>query len=82
MQPPAAAGGDAQYGLFVDSASPAVAEALSHTDLDWLCIDGQHSALSYDQLDRMLAVTAAGRCKRIVRVGGPTDRFHIQQALE
>jgi 2-keto-3-deoxy-L-rhamnonate aldolase RhmA len=55
---------------------------MSHSGLDWVCLDAQHGPVSYDVLGQMLAATATGKAKRIVRVGGPTDRFGIQQALE
>ena len=42
-----AGGGGASYGLFVCSGSPALAEALCHSGLDWVCIDAQHGAVSY-----------------------------------
>jgi 2-keto-3-deoxy-L-rhamnonate aldolase RhmA len=51
---------------------------------DWMCLDAQHAAVPYDRLKAMLC--AAGNSSRnsklIVRVGGPSDRFGIQQALE
>lgn len=74
----------ASYGVFVCSGSPAIAEAVSVSKVDWLCIDAQHGAVSYETLSNILCSTAASSstCKRIVRVGGPTDRFGMQQALE
>lgn len=76
------AAASSSYGLFVCSGSPQIAEAMSHSGLDWVCLDAQHGPVSYDVLGQMLAATATGKAKRIVRVGGPTDRFGIQQALE
>ncbi|GIL49249.1 hypothetical protein Vafri_5331, partial [Volvox africanus] len=72
----------ARYGLFVSSGSPAVAEALSHSGVDWLCLDTQHGAVGYAELAGLLQATTSGRVQTIVRVGGPTDRFGIQQALD
>ncbi|KAI8465997.1 MAG: Pyruvate/Phosphoenolpyruvate kinase-like domain-containing protein [Monoraphidium minutum] len=71
-----------KFGIFCCSASPAIAEALSVSGLDWICVDAQHGAVSYDVLAGMLAATDGGPAKRIVRVGGPDDRFGMQQALD
>eukprot|EP00877_Chromochloris_zofingiensis_P009736 jgi/Chrzof1/5015/Cz15g08180.t1 len=73
---------NAQYGIFVCSASPTIAEALCHSGVDWICLDGQHGPVDYSTLSNLLTATAGGKAKRIVRVGGPQDRFGVQQALE
>jgi 2-keto-3-deoxy-L-rhamnonate aldolase RhmA len=69
------------YGLFVCSGSAEVAEAVGAAAPDWMCLDAQHGAVPYDRLKFMLCA-AGSKSKKIVRVGGPTDRFGIQQALE
>lgn len=86
--PPAAAASgrdaSASYGLFICSGSPEMAEAAAAAGVDWLVIDGQHGAVPTDRLKFLLCAAASGanKPKCIVRVGGPTDRFGIQQALE
>ncbi|KXZ48797.1 hypothetical protein GPECTOR_25g381 [Gonium pectorale] len=55
---------------------------LAHSGVDWLCLDMQHGAVGYAELAGLLQATASGRAKTIVRVGGPSDRFGIQQALD
>lgn len=71
------------FGLFVCSGSPEMAEAAAASGFDWLCLDAQHGAVPPDRLKNLLTAAAAGgRAKCIVRVGGPSDRFGIQQALE
>lgn len=72
----------AKYGLMCCSASPAVVEAVAAAGADWICLDTQHGAVSYDVLSNMLCSTSSYKAKRIVRVGGPDDRYGIQQALE
>lgn len=64
------------------SESPTVAEALAYGGQDWLCIDCQHGVMGVDTLAQVLRATTATKTKRIVRVGGPTDRFGIQNALD
>lgn len=77
----AAAAGTPSYGLFVCSGCPEVTEAMGAATPDWMCLDAQHGAVPCDRLKTMLCA-APGNSKKIVRVGGPTDRFGIQQALE
>uniref|UniRef100_A0A383VZ87 HpcH/HpaI aldolase/citrate lyase domain-containing protein n=1 Tax=Tetradesmus obliquus TaxID=3088 RepID=A0A383VZ87_TETOB len=74
--------GAASYGIFVISASPVCAEAVAVSGPDWLCLDAQHGAVGYETLNAMLGCTSAYPAKRIVRVGGPNDRYGIQQALD
>lgn len=78
----AAANKGSKYGLMCCSASPAVVEAVAAAGADWICLDAQHGAVSYDVLGNMLCSTSSHTAKRIVRVGGPDDRYGIQQALE
>ena len=80
---PAAIGNPAaKYGLMCCSASPAIAEAVAAAGADWICLDAQHGAVTYDVLNSMLCATSSHKAKRIVRVGGPDDRYGMQQALE
>jgi len=72
----------AKYGLMCCSASPAIAEAIAAAGADWICLDAQHGAVTYDVLSNMLCATSSHKAKRIVRVGGPDDRYGMQQALE
>ncbi len=69
-----------QYGVFVSSGSPAVAEVLANSGLDWICVDTQHAPVGPEALAHLLRATRG--VKTIVRVGGPDDRYGIQQALE
>jgi 2-keto-3-deoxy-L-rhamnonate aldolase RhmA len=71
-----------KYGLMCCSASPAVAEAVAAAGADWICIDAQHGAVDVNTLHHMLCATSSHKAKRIVRVGGPDDRYAMQQALE
>lgn len=70
------------FGIFVSSGSPAAAEAISFSGVDWVCIDTQHGAVGYAELAHLIRAVALGRARSIVRVGGPDDRYGIQQALE
>jgi 2-keto-3-deoxy-L-rhamnonate aldolase RhmA len=73
---------DTNFGIMCASGSPAIAEAVAASGVDWLCIDAQHGPITYDSLGNILAACSSHKAKVIVRVGGPTDKFGIQQALE
>lgn len=74
--------GKPKFGLFLNSASPTVAEQLAHSGYDWLLVDSQHGPMGYEKLGAMLAAIASGGAKSMVRVGGYSDRAGIQQALD
>ncbi len=71
-----------KIGLFLNSASPVVAEQLSHSGYDWLLVDMQHGPMDYLTLSAMLSGIANGKALSMVRVGGAHDRVGIQQALD
>jgi 4-hydroxy-2-oxoheptanedioate aldolase len=74
--------GQPKMGLFVNSASPTVAEQLAHSGYDWLLIDTQHGPMGFPDLSGMLAGVSNGGAKSMVRVAGYHDRGGIQQALD
>jgi len=74
--------GKPKFGIFLNSASPVIAEQLSSSGYDWLLVDMQHGPLEYVTLSHMLSAIHNGKCKAMVRVGGYHDRSSIQQALD
>src|SRR6202167_453326 len=74
--------GKLKLGLFVNSASPTVAEQLAHSGYDWLLVDNQHGPMGFETLSAMLAGIASGGAKSLVRVAGYHDRGGIQQTLD
>ena len=74
--------GSPKMGLFLNSASPTVAEQLAHSGYDWLLVDAQHGPMGYEKLGAMLCAIASGGAKSMVRVSGYADRAGIQQALD
>jgi hypothetical protein len=69
-------------GLFLNSASPLVAEQLAMLPYDYMLVDIQHAPTDYQMLGACItAVNAAGK-PALVRVEGPHDRGGIQQALD
>ena len=75
-------GGSPKMGLFLNSASPTVAEQLAHSGYDWLLVDAQHGPMGYEKLSAMLCAISSGGAKSMVRVAGYSDRQGIQQALD
>lgn len=71
-----------KFGIFVNSASPVIAEQLSFAGYDWLLVDMQHGPMNYVTLGAMLSAISNGKAKSMVRVGGSHDRVGIQQALD
>jgi len=74
--------GKPKYGIFVNSASTAIAAQLSHLGYDWLLVDFQHGAMDNVTLSAMINAIHLGKSKVIVRVGGYQDRPGIQQSLD
>jgi len=74
--------GKPKYGIFVNSASPAIASQLSFSGYDWLLVDSQHGSMEYTTLSAMINAIHLGKAKVIVRVAGYQDRSGIQQALD
>jgi 4-hydroxy-2-oxoheptanedioate aldolase len=74
--------GNPKMGIFVNSASPTVAEQLSFSGYDWLLVDMQHGPMDYVTLSSMLTSISRGGALSMVRVAGAHDRAGIQQALD
>jgi 4-hydroxy-2-oxoheptanedioate aldolase len=74
--------GKPKMGIFLNSASPTVAEMCSHLGYDWLLVDTQHGPMNPESLSSMLCAISSGDAKSMVRVGGAHDRNGVQQALD
>ena len=74
--------GKTKFGIFVNSASPVVAEQLSYSGYDWLLVDTQHGPMDRQNLSNMLSAISNGGAMSMVRVGSAKDREGIQQALD
>ena len=55
--------GSPKMGLFLNSASPTVAEQLAHSGYDWLLVDAQHGPMGYEKLSAMLCAISSGGAK-------------------
>jgi 4-hydroxy-2-oxoheptanedioate aldolase len=74
--------GRTSFGLFINSASPTIAEQMTQAGYDWLLIDAQHSSLAPPQLQAMLGAALVNNTSALVRVNSPYDRNGIQQAID
>ena len=74
--------GTPKFGIFLNSASPVVAEQCSQSGYDWLLVDTQHGPMNSNLLSSMLSGISNGKSLSMVRVGGSSDRNGIQQALD
>ena len=73
--------GDRLIGTFVKTPSPIVAEVLSLTDLDCLCLDAEHAPFDRIAIDGAVAMTRAAGMPTLVRVPA-TSPEHILNALD
>ena len=81
-EPKLGTNGKKSCGLFLNSASPVVAEQMAHVGYDWLLVDCQHSQVTHSNLSAMLGAIRSNNTPAYVRVPSPDDRPSIQQALD
>ncbi|KAL4433090.1 hypothetical protein ABPG77_006517 [Micractinium sp. CCAP 211/92] len=75
--------GEPLFGLFLNSASPLVAEQLATIEgYDYMLVDIQHAPTDYANLAACITAVNAAGLPALVRVEGPHDRGGIQQALD
>jgi len=59
--------GKAVIGTFVELGHPDVTNILSHAGFDWLLIDGEHSPIGFETMERLLMAMDGSGCTPIVR---------------
>ncbi|MCK4317946.1 hypothetical protein KAW53_04200 [Candidatus Bathyarchaeota archaeon] len=59
--------GENCVGTFVELGHPDVTEILSRQGFDWLLIDGEHSPMSFETMERLLQSMSGTDCTPIVR---------------
>ena len=59
--------GEAVIGTFVEMGHPDITEILSHMGFDWLLIDGEHSPMGFETMERMLQSMGGSDCTPIIR---------------
>lgn len=73
--------GKTQFGIWSCLASEMVTEVLATTDIDWICIDGEHSPNGLTEMRRQLLSIEGSGTQAIVRVASGED-WMIKQALD
>ncbi len=71
-----------KMGIFLNSASPTIAEQISNSGYDWLLVDTQHGPMETRTLTRMITAISNGNALSMVRVAGYHDRKGIQEAFD
>ena len=59
--------GESVIGTFVQLGHPDVAETLSRMNFDWLVIDGEHSPMGVETIQRLLQAMNGSNCTPVVR---------------
>merc|ERR550514_1763659 len=74
--------GKPKLGMNLNRGNPLVAELTAAQGFDWCMVDCQHSPYSSRNMAQMFTAIQMTGAKAWVRVGGPSDRFGIQQAFD
>lgn len=69
------------HGTFVELGHPDVTEILSRLGFDWLLIDGEHSPMSFETMERLLQSMNGTKCTPIIRPAW-NDPVLIKRALD
>ncbi len=73
--------GEILAGTFVRTPAYDVVEALSRTELDFICLDGEHAPFDWGRMDACLAMACALRFPALVRVASASAE-NILHALD
>ena len=65
-------------GSWITTFNPSTAHLMSTLGFEWLCIDTEHSTITYDQMSIMIQAIKNGKSKPFVRVGS-NDKLHIKK---
>ena len=68
-------------GSWITTFNPSTAYLMSTLGFEWLCIDTEHSTITYDQMSIMIQAIKNGKSKPFVRVAS-NDKLHIKKALD
>lgn len=73
--------GEVQYGIWLSSGSPHLAEMAGHAGFDWCLIDGEHGPTAVTDLTGQLQALSATGASAVVRVPS-ANVWLIKQALD
>lgn len=73
--------GQSQYGVWLNTGSPIVAELAGHAGFDWCLVDGEHGPLTLSEMTAQLQALAATPTHAVIRVPD-AQSWMIKQALD
>ena len=68
-------------GSWIMSYNPASAKLMSSLGFNWLCIDLEHSTITFDQMEILISIIESNGSVPFVRVGA-NDKLYIKKALD
>ena len=68
-------------GSWITIGHPAIAEIMSDSGFDWLCVDMEHSVIDYQQASLLISAIQSKNLKAFVRVGN-NDSLIIKRVLD
>ena len=68
-------------GSWITTFNPSAAHLMSTLGFNWLCIDMEHSSITFDQMTTLITVIENNRVLPYVRVGS-NDKLQIKKALD
>ena len=70
-----------KIGSWITTYNPSAVHLMSLLGFKWLCIDMEHSTISFDQMEQLIAAIKNNDSVPFVRVGA-NDQLHIKKALD
>ena len=70
-----------KLGTWVTSFNPAALEIITNIKFDWICIDIEHSPITFDQLSVLISVIHKSNIEAFVRIG-KNDILEIKKSLD
>ena len=70
-----------KIGSWITTFNPAAAQLMSSLGFKWLCIDLEHSTITFDQMEILISVIEGNGSVPFVRVGS-NDKLYIKKALD
>ena len=68
-------------GSWITTFNPATANLMSSLGFKWLCVDMEHSTITFDQMSELISAIETHKSVPFVRVG-LNDKLHIKKALD
>jgi len=70
-----------KIGSWITTFNPSAAHLMSSLGFKWLCIDLEHSTITFDQMEILISVIESNGSVPFVRVGS-NDKLYIKKALD